>query len=199
MSPIQSLANDAAAQESFASGRALFVMTCRGGNARRSLCSIVVLIALTLSRRQGHRRADACGFDETAMARLVDTEKKAAGRAATVEVTVSGVALTDPAMANEKPVAGQAHLHYQVDKGPVVATTAAKLSFHELTPGSHTIVVVLAGNDHKPLGPQQQLTVTVPKEMKSTAAGESNPSATPATKPAETNPPAAPTGLRVVQ
>jgi hypothetical protein len=80
-----------------------------------------------------------------------------------VEVTVSGVELVDPAIANEKAVSGQGHLHYQLDKGPVVATPTAKLSFHELTPGSHTIVVMLAGNDHKPLGPQQQLTVMVPK------------------------------------
>ena len=30
-------------------------------------------------------------------------------------------------------------------------------------------MVVLAGNDHKPLGPQEQLTVTIPKPL--TAAG----------------------------
>ena len=96
-------------------------------------------------------------------AKLVDPDKKAASGGATVEVTTSGVQLTDPALSNEKPVPGQGHLHYQVDKGPVVATPTAKLSYHELAPGSHTILVVLVGNDHKPLGPQQQLTVTVPK------------------------------------
>jgi len=96
-------------------------------------------------------------------AKLVDPDKKAATGGATVEVTTSGVQLTDPALSNEKPVPGQGHLHYQVDKGPVVATPAAKLSYHDLTPGSHTILVMLVGNDHKPLGPQQQLTVTVPK------------------------------------
>jgi hypothetical protein len=37
-----------------------------------------------------------------------------------------------------------------------------KLSFHELSSGEHKIVVMLAGNDHKPLGPQETLTVTVP-------------------------------------
>ncbi len=78
---------------------------------------------------------------------------------------------------------GQGHLHYQVDKGPVVATPTAKLTWHDLTPGTHTIVVMLAGNDHKPLGPQQQLTVTVPKAMRSTA-GESKPAETaPTPKP----------------
>jgi hypothetical protein len=61
-------------------------------------------------------------------------------------------------------VAGQGHVDYQVVKGPIIATPTAKLSFHELTPGAHTIVVVLAGNDHKPLGPQQQLTVSVPPQ-----------------------------------
>ena len=97
-------------------------------------------------------------------AKLIDPEKKAAGRAATVEVTTSGVELVDPALSMEKAVPGQGHLHYQVDKGLVIATPSAKLSFHELTPGAHTIMVVLAGNDHKPLGPQQQLNVTVPPQ-----------------------------------
>jgi hypothetical protein len=100
----------------------------------------------------------------TIAARLVDADNKAASRAATVEVTTAGIELTDPAISSEKPVPGQGHLHYQVDKGPIIATPAAKLSFHELSPGPHTILVVLAGNDHKPLGPQQQLTVTIPAQ-----------------------------------
>lgn len=83
----------------------------------------------------------------TMTAKLIDPEKKAAGRAATVEVTTSGVELVDPALSMEKAVPGQGHLHYQVDKGPVIATPSAKLSFHELSPGAHTIMVVLAGND----------------------------------------------------
>jgi hypothetical protein len=69
----------------------------------------------------------------------------------------------DPAKANEKPIAGQGHLHYQLDNGPVIATPTPKLSFHRLTPDVHTIVVTLAGNDHKPLGPQQKVMVTVPR------------------------------------
>ena len=105
-------------------------------------------------------------------AKLIDADKKAADKAATVEVTTSGVELVDPAMSKEKAVPGQGHLHYQLDKGPVVATPAAKLSYHELTPGPHTILVVLAGNDHKPLGPQQQLTVTVPSAPTATSGSE---------------------------
>jgi hypothetical protein len=105
----------------------------------------------------------------TMTAKLIDPDKKAAEGAATVEVTTSGVELVDPALSNEKPVPGQGHLHYQLDKGPVVATPSAKLSFHELPAGSHTILVVLAGNDHKPLGPQQQLTVQVKKGPISTS------------------------------
>jgi hypothetical protein len=157
---------------------------------RRPLSSIAVL-TMTLTSFVAVKTIDAqtpsSPMKPTMTAKLVDPDKKAADRAATVEVTVSGVELTDPAMANEKPVAGQAHLHYQVDKGPVVATTAAKLSFHELTPGSHTIHVVLAGNDHKPLGPQQQLSVNVPREMRSTA-GESKPAEAAPAKPSETAP-----------
>jgi Family of unknown function (DUF6130) len=77
-------------------------------------------------------------------------------------VTVAGIKLIDPAAVMEKPRTGHGHLHYQVDNGPIIATTTTKLSFHGLTPGNHKIVVMLAGNDHNPLGPQQTLDVTIP-------------------------------------
>lgn len=98
----------------------------------------------------------------TLTARLIDPEKKAKEKTATVEVTVGGVQMIDPAKTGEKPLKGQAHLHYRVDDGPVIATTTTKLSFHELTPGVHKITVMLAANDHRPLGPQETLTVKIP-------------------------------------
>jgi len=102
------------------------------------------------------------GQTATMTATLVDAEKNAKDKTATVEVRVTGVELIDPAMTNKMPMKGQGHLHYQVDNGPVVATTSPKLSFHELTPGKHKIVVMLANNDHSPAGPQQTLEITVP-------------------------------------
>jgi hypothetical protein len=120
------------------------------------LTSFVTLGSVDLQAQEG-------GMRPTMTAELVDPEKKAADRTATVEVTVSGIELIDPATAMEKHVAGQGHLHYQLDMGPIIATPTRKLSFHELPPGSHTIVVMLAGNDHKPLGPQERLTVNIPK------------------------------------
>ena len=98
----------------------------------------------------------------TMTATLVDAEKKAQQKAATVEVKVTGLKLVDPAKSNEQPKAGEGHLHYQVDDGPIIATPSMKLSFHGLSAGSHKIMVALAGNDHNPLGPQQTLTVTIP-------------------------------------
>ena len=95
-------------------------------------------------------------------AKLVDPVEKAKKQAATVQVTVKGVRIVDPAPSGEKPIKGQGHLHYQVDDGPVIATTAPKLSFHGLKKGAHTITVSLAANDHNPLGPQEKLTVTIP-------------------------------------
>lgn len=96
-------------------------------------------------------------------AKLVDPEKKAKEQEATVEVKVTGVHLIDPAAVKEEPHQGQGHLHYQVDNGPVIATTATKLSFHELSAGEHKITVMLAANNHQPLGPQQMLTVNIPQ------------------------------------
>jgi hypothetical protein len=95
-------------------------------------------------------------------ATLVDPEKKAQQKAATVSVKVDGIKLVDPAASMEKAKPGEGHLHYQVDSGPIIATPTTKLSFHGLTPGAHKIVVMLAGNDHNPLGPQQTLDVTIP-------------------------------------
>jgi hypothetical protein len=104
----------------------------------------------------------ATGQEPAISASLVDADKHAAKGAAIVSVTVSGVSLTDPATVNEVPKTGQAHIHYQVDNGPIIATTTPKLAFHGLAPGEHTLVVMLAANDHSPLGPKESLSVVVP-------------------------------------
>jgi hypothetical protein len=93
---------------------------------------------------------------------LVDAEQKAQKKTATVKATVTGLRIVDPAASNEYPVPGEGHLHYQVDNGFVIATTATKLSFHGLSSGQHKISVTLAGNDHQPLGAPEILTVNIP-------------------------------------
>lgn len=98
----------------------------------------------------------------TLTVRLVDPEKNAARRAATIDVRATGIELVDPATTGEKPQSGQGHLHYQVDSGFIIATTATKLSFHELKPGEHVIAVTLAANDHASLGAPQEVRVRVP-------------------------------------
>lgn len=98
-------------------------------------------------------------------AKLSDPEKKASEHTATVEVKVVGIQLIDPAAVNEQPQQGQGHLHYQVDTGPVIATTTTKLSFHELSSGSHEITVMLVSSDHQPLGPRETLTVNIPPAL----------------------------------
>src|SRR5262245_19005475 len=79
----------------------------------------------------------------------------------TVEVDVKGVDIVHAAKAKEEPKKGQGHLHYQLDSNPTVATTSKKLSFYGLTPGQHVVKVSLAGNDHQPLGPSQQVRLHV--------------------------------------
>ena len=96
-------------------------------------------------------------------ASLENAEAKAQKAEATIKIQVSGVQLVDPASVQEQPKAGQGHLHYRVDDGPVIATTAPKLSFHELSPGEHRFEVTLAGNDHHPLMASKTLRVTVPE------------------------------------
>jgi hypothetical protein len=98
-------------------------------------------------------------------ASLVDADKNAAEASAVVRVEVVGADLIDPALATPGSKAIQAHLHYRVDEGPVIATPVAKLAFHELTAGRHRIEVVLADSEHKPLGPSQILEVTIPARL----------------------------------
>ena len=98
-------------------------------------------------------------------AKLSDPEKKVQEHTATVEVRVAGIQLIDPAAVNEQPQQGQGHLHYQVDTGPVIATTTTKLSFHELSSGAHEITVMLVSSDHQPLGPRETLTVNIPPAL----------------------------------
>jgi len=95
-------------------------------------------------------------------AHLVSPEVAAQKHSATVEVRVSGLQLVDAAAAKEQPRMGEGHLHYRVDDGPIIATTATKLGFHELATGRHEIRVELVGNDHLPLGPSESLEVEVP-------------------------------------
>ena len=105
----------------------------------------------------------AAAFAEPALEiRLVDLEPGREGGSATVGVQLSDVEMVDPASANERVEKGEGHLHYRLDDGPVIATTATRLGFHELRPGEHRIEVTLVGNNHRPLGPREVLAVTVP-------------------------------------
>lgn len=98
----------------------------------------------------------------TMTAKMVDQEAKSKKKEATISVEVKGLKLVDPASAREKPAPGQGHLHYRLDNGPIIATTATKLSFHEMSSGPHVIAVALAANDHSALGPLESFTITIP-------------------------------------
>jgi hypothetical protein len=116
----------------------------------------LAVVGLALALATGARA------EPTLEASLTDPIEKAQKGGATVVARTSGIELVDPASVQEKPSDGQGHLHYRVDDGPIIATTVTKLSFHELTPGSHRIQVMLVGNDHQPLGPSETLRVEVP-------------------------------------
>jgi hypothetical protein len=98
-------------------------------------------------------------------AKLVDEKANSMHASAVVQVEVVGVELIDPALATANPKVIQAHLHYRVDDGPVIATPVTKLAFHELAAGSHRIDVVLADSNHQPLGPRQTLEVNIAAKL----------------------------------
>lgn len=129
------------------------------------LCACLpgMAFAGTPSSRAGEAtKAKGRNAEPSLTVKLVDADKKAQKKSATVSVQARGIKIVDPASAKEKPIKGQGHLHYRLDNGPVIATTATKLSFHELGSGPHAFTVTLAGNDHMPLAPSQTVNVTVP-------------------------------------
>jgi len=95
-------------------------------------------------------------------ASLVNRERNAAQKAAVVRVEISGLALVDPGTMGEGAMPGMGYIHYILDNCPAVGSSDTNLSFWGLSPGPHTIRVVLVGNDHKPLGVEQTLDVTIP-------------------------------------
>jgi hypothetical protein len=107
----------------------------------------------------------AAGADPALEAWLSEKDALARHGSMRVEARVSGIQLIDPTSVREAPNAGQGHLHYRVDGGPVIATPATSLGFHELAPGAHRVEVSLVGNDHRPLGPVEVLDVTDPAEL----------------------------------
>lgn len=120
-----------------------------------ALCALPVWLFTAVVRAQGN---SSIHFDAV----LVDKDRKAKIAAAAVQVDVMGLELVDPDQTRDVPHSGQGHIHYRLDEGPVIATTSTKISFHELSRGKHSITVWLAGNDHQPLGPQKNLTFSIP-------------------------------------
>lgn len=128
------------------------------GTVPHATSIVVGLAALAMTALPASMAAAASAVS----AQLVDPVAKAAKKEATVVVTVSDVKMVDPGDAKEQPKSGEGHLHYRLDDGPVIATTATKLSFHELSTGQHKIVVQLAASNHEPVGDPAMLDVTVP-------------------------------------
>lgn len=82
-------------------------------------------------------------------------------RGAGVLVHVAGIRLVDPGLDPEL-AADEGHLHYRVDDGPVLETSATNVAFTDLAKGRHFVSVSLAANDHSPLGPAETVVVRIP-------------------------------------
>jgi hypothetical protein len=120
------------------------------------LGSLIVLLACQSLPNESHATSPT---SPSLSASLVDRDAKARKGWATVEVEVAGIELVDSPTGELRD--GEGHLHYRVDDGLVIATTAQKLSFHALPLGDHRIEIRLVGNDHRDLGPVTTLDLTV--------------------------------------
>jgi len=87
-------------------------------------------------------------------------DKNAQKHAALVEVETQNVGLVSLDVSYGGSDVGL--LEYQVDQGPVLATTDTEAMFRDLTPGKHTITVSLVTTEYKDLGAKAELEVDIP-------------------------------------
>jgi hypothetical protein len=93
-------------------------------------------------------------------ATLRDKDKNAQKHAAQVEVETRNFGLVNLGVSYGGSDVGL--LEYQVDQGPVLATTDTEAMFRDLTPGKHTITVSLVNTEYKDLGAKAELEVDIP-------------------------------------
>lgn len=94
-------------------------------------------------------------------ARLRDEALYAAQHTAAVEVEVQKIWLSPPVPVPQGGVQ-QGILRYQLDRCPPVVTTDTRLRFEQLSPGRHTITVVVLGLDERMLTPFATLHIKIP-------------------------------------
>ncbi len=94
--------------------------------------------------------------------RLVEPQQSARQRKAVVQVSVDGLELVDPRVA-QRDNEHQAHIVYKVDAGPEQATASRRFDIDNLSPGDHTLTVYLAGNDGHAISPLKDLKLSIPK------------------------------------
>lgn len=94
-----------------------------------------------------------CGNAETA-ARPWTATVRVDGRRAVITVAVPGW-----------HVGADYHPHFSLSDGPEVMAYTETYTFSNLKPGSHTVRVIIADSQHRPIrGMEKRLTFTVPSE-----------------------------------
>lgn len=94
-------------------------------------------------------------------ARVLDPEINARQHSAGVEVEVQNVFVHHPEFANQSGMQ-DGILQFQADTCPVILTTDTRMTFQQLSSGTHAIVVRLLGLDNRPLAPEVKLQVRIP-------------------------------------
>lgn len=82
-------------------------------DTRKLMPVMLIVLTFVFAVIGSAQTSSAAEGTPTLTAKLVDPEKKAQQKAATVDVKVTGIKIIDPATVNEKPIAGQGHLHYR--------------------------------------------------------------------------------------
>lgn len=116
----------------------------------------VVLLAACTSASPSDKGTSSSPDAKPAVAPTLTLVTPAAGStvaAGEVEVTIetSGLKFTMPSNTN---VAGEGHVHFSLDGGPIVMSTEKTTTLKDVKPGAHKLVAELVQNDTTPFDPR---------------------------------------------
>jgi Cu/Zn superoxide dismutase len=127
------------------------------------LAAVLIALPIVVSAQYKTMTENTNAQKATVTARFINEAANANKKMATVDVSVTGVTINAA-----KDIAGMGegtmgvHLHYQLDNGPIIVTPEKKLTFANLSSGTHTIKVTVANGHHQPISETQTLTVKIP-------------------------------------
>jgi hypothetical protein len=92
---------------------------------------------------------------------VLNREQNANDHRVVVKADTENIALTDP-LASPSGGYDEGLLQFRIDNGAYFVTGDSRAAFLNLPSGQHTVEVILADTNYKPLGPKVDVQVSIP-------------------------------------